>query len=50
MYPWDLTATIYTLLGINPTDKLPHPQGCVAYLTPLATGAVPTGGLLNEIM
>jgi hypothetical protein len=49
-YPWDLVASLYTLMGINPTGKLPHPQGCVAYLTPLANGSVPTGGLLTEIM
>ncbi len=49
-YPWDLVASIYRLMGIDPVGKLPHPQGCVAYLTPLATGSVPTGGLLNEIM
>jgi hypothetical protein len=50
VYPWDLTASIYKLLGINPTDRLPHPQGCVAYVTPLSKGDRPTGGLLNEIM
>ncbi len=50
VYPWDLAASIYKLIGIEPTDKLPHPQGCVAYVTPLATGTVPSGGLLNEIM
>ena len=47
---WDLAASIYKLLGIDPTDRLPHPQGCVAYVTPLASGAVPSGGLLTEIM
>jgi len=50
VYPWDLAASIYKLIGIEPTEKLPHPQGCVAYVTPLATGTVPSGGLLNEIM
>ncbi len=50
VYPWDLNASIYKLLGIDPNDKLPHPQGCVAYVSPLATGAVQTGGLLTEIM
>jgi uncharacterized protein (DUF1501 family) len=34
VYPWDLSATIYKLLGINPGSRLPHPQGCVAYVTP----------------
>jgi uncharacterized protein (DUF1501 family) len=50
VYPWDLTASIYKLLGIEPTERLPHPQGCVAYVTPLATGSLPSGGVLQEIM
>ncbi len=50
VYPWDLSASMYQLLGIDPLGKLPHPQGCVAYVTPLASGDVPTGGLLKEIM
>ncbi len=50
VYPWDLVASIYTLLGINPNDRLPHPQGCVAYVTQQSKGDRPTGGLLKEIM
>ncbi len=50
VYPWDLTASVYKLLGINPTERLPHPQGCVAYVTPPSSGGRPTGGLLKEIM
>jgi len=50
VYPWDLSASIYRLLGIDPHGRLPHPQGCVAYVTPLAGGKVPSGGLLKEIM
>lgn len=50
VYPWDLAASMYKLLGIEPTERLPHPQGCVAYVTPLASGSMPTGGLLTEIM
>jgi hypothetical protein len=50
VYPWDLAASMYKLLGIEPTEKLPHPQGCVAYVTPLASGSVPSGGILTEIM
>ena len=50
VYPWDLTASIYKLLGIDPMGRLPHPQGCVAYVTPLAAGEVPSGGMLTEIM
>jgi hypothetical protein len=50
VYPWDLTASVYKLLGINATDRLPHPQGCVAYVAPASKGDRPTGGLLTEIM
>jgi hypothetical protein len=50
VYPWDLSASIYKLLGIDPHGKLPHPQNCVAYVSPLAGGAVASGGLLTEIM
>ena len=51
VYPWDLTATIYQQLGIDPAGHLPHPQGCVAYVTPQATGSVPTsGGVLKELL
>lgn len=49
VYPWDLTGSIYTLLGIDPHGRLPHPQGCVAYVNPPALNA-PSGGLLREIM
>jgi len=47
---WDLTASMYTLLGIDPTGKLPHPRGCVAYVTPPASGNMPSEGILTEIM
>jgi hypothetical protein len=50
VYPWDLSASMYQLLGIDPGGRLPHPQGCVAYVTPLAKADVPTGGLLKEVM
>jgi hypothetical protein len=30
--------------------KLPHPHGCVAYVTALASGELQSGGLLTEIM
>ncbi len=50
VYPWDLAASIYTLLGIDPAGTLPHPHGCVAYVTPVASGAVESGGILAEIM
>ncbi len=50
VYPWDLSASMYQLLGIDPAGLLPHPQGCIAYVTPLAGGDVPSGGVLKEIM
>lgn len=50
VYPWDLSASMYKLLGIDPHGHLPHPQGCVAYVSPIASGTVPSGGLLTEIM
>jgi uncharacterized protein (DUF1501 family) len=50
VYPWDLIGSIYTLLGIDPRELLPHPQGCVASVTPLGKAGLPSGGLLTEIM
>jgi uncharacterized protein (DUF1501 family) len=50
LYPWDLSASMYTLLGIDPTGPLPHPRGCVAYVTPVASGDLESGGMLTEIM
>jgi hypothetical protein len=47
VYPWDLSASCYKLLGIDPQGRLPHPQGCVAYVVP---GTGQSGGLLTEVM
>jgi hypothetical protein len=47
IYPWDLAASMYQLLGIDPAGELPHPHGCVAHVVP-ARGQ--SGGLLTEIM
>ncbi len=49
-YPWDLCASIYRQLGIDYTKRLPHPQGRVAYITPLAQGTIESGGLLDELL
>lgn len=49
-YPWDLSGSLYTLLGIDPRGELPHPHGCVAHVTPVASGSVPSGGILTEIL
>lgn len=50
IYPWDLTASIYELLGIDPNGTLPHPEGKVAHVSPLAEGDIESGGILKEIM
>lgn len=46
VYPWDLAATMYTLLGIDPMGTLPHPTGCVAHIQPKEL----SGTLLKEII
>ena len=51
VFPWDLAASMYKLLGIDPNSRLPHPQGCgVAYVTPQAASQIESGGMLTEIM
>lgn len=52
IYPWDLTASIYELLGIDFNGTLPTPDGKTAFFSPLADRSikVESGGLLREIM
>jgi hypothetical protein len=52
VYPWDLSASIYKLMGIDPNGRLPHPQGRVVYVSPPSPGGTkfPGGGMLKEIM
>ena len=52
VYPWDLTASIYELMGIDPNGTLPTPDGKTAYISPLEDSSmkVESGGLLREIM
>jgi len=50
VYPWDLSASIYHLMGIDPKGKLPHPRGSVAFVTPLSNAKVKSDGMLTEIM
>ena len=50
VYPVDLIASMYELLGIDPDAKLPHPQGLTVRITPSAADGVETGGRLKEIM
>jgi uncharacterized protein (DUF1501 family) len=52
IYPWDLSASIYELMGIDSNGTLPTPDGKTAYFSPLADSKikVESGGLLREIM
>jgi hypothetical protein len=50
VYPVDLIASMYELLGIDPDGTLPHPQGLTVRVTPSAADGVETGGRLKEIM
>jgi hypothetical protein len=50
VYPVDLIASMYELLGIDPAGKLPHPMGLAARVTPTAADGVTIGGRLKEIM
>jgi hypothetical protein len=49
VYPVDLIASMYELLGIDGNAKLPNPQGLDLRVLPNVTG-VKTGGKLKEIM
>ncbi|MFA5394089.1 MAG: DUF1501 domain-containing protein [Candidatus Ratteibacteria bacterium] len=49
VYPWDLTGSIYELMGIDPDGFLPHPEGLKLRLTP-GPGEAKSGGRLKEIM
>ncbi|MDR2863227.1 MAG: DUF1501 domain-containing protein [Puniceicoccales bacterium] len=59
--PWDLSASIYKLVGVDPQGTLPHPGGFTAPVVPsapeskgpkgnAAPARVPGGGILREIM
>ena len=50
VYPADLIASMYELLGIDPAAKLPHPQGLDVRTVPGAVEGLSTGGRLTEIM
>jgi uncharacterized protein (DUF1501 family) len=50
VYPCDLIASMYELLGIDPEGKLPHPEGQVVHVAPTASEGVTMGGRLKEIM
>jgi hypothetical protein len=50
VYPCDLIASMYELLGIDGNAKLPHPQGLDVRVTPTAAEGVTAAGRLQEIM
>ena len=50
VYPVDLIASMYELLGIAPDAKLPHPLGQEARVIPAEPDGVKRAGLLKEIM
>ena len=50
VYPADLIGSMYTLLGIDGTAKLPHPQGLEVHALPTLADNVKMAGLLKEIM
>jgi uncharacterized protein (DUF1501 family) len=50
VYPVDLIGSMYELLGINPEEKLPHPDGLQVRVMPEASEGAKTGGRLKEIL
>ena len=50
VYPCDLIGSMYELLGIDPSARLPNPQGLSLTATPAAGDGVPMAGRLKEIM
>jgi hypothetical protein len=50
VYPADLIASIYDLIGIDSAARLPHPQGLDIHATPAAEEGVKMAGKLKEIM
>lgn len=50
VYPGDLIASFYELLGIDPEAALPHPEGRIVRAYPSADESLKLGGRLSEIM
>ena len=50
VYPWDLTASMYELLGIDPDSTFPRNDDESVRLTPKIAGNIKSGGRLKEIM
>jgi hypothetical protein len=50
VYPVDLIAALYELLGIDGNAKLPNPQGLDLRVLPTTADGVKSGGRLKEIL
>jgi hypothetical protein len=50
IHPWDLVASMYELLGFDPSAMLPHPQGKKIHVYPDMAAGLEKGGRLKEIM
>ncbi len=50
VYPWDLTATMYELLGIDPDGTFPRTDDESVRITPKIGGKLKSGGRLKEIV
>jgi hypothetical protein len=50
VYPVDLLGSMYALLGIAGSAKLPNPYGLDTFVMPAADEQVKSGGLLKEIL
>ncbi len=50
VYPWDLTGSLYQLLGIDPDGGFPRSGDDAVRITPKITGNMKSGGRLKEIM
>jgi len=50
VYPVDLIGSIYAQMGIEPTTKLPNPEGQPLFVLPGANDGIKSAGLLKEIM
>jgi hypothetical protein len=50
VYPWDLTATMDQLLGIDPDSTFPHIGDSAIKLTQVVANGIKSGGRLKEIV
>ncbi len=50
VYPVDLIGSIYAQMGIDPTTKLPNPEGLPMLAMPGADEGIKRAGLVREIM